>query len=537
MSDKFRKNNISQSVFEKNYKELSEEKKELIIEKYTCSICLEIIKYENPYLCYECQKIFHHSCLKNWDARQKEQRKPLTCPNCRNKMPLNDWKVLLNYDENRAKDAEILNQIGKTFNPGEFTRKSINLFKLVLSKFNHIHPLIEPQKNYKLNNLLEELESNLVNPSIEEISTVINEEMDLLEEYILNIKKGNKKEDIIYKNEINLKYKTYEEGVHKIFGNEFVENHESDIALIINGKQSPLINEYYLKKGENNVTICIKKKLFDLSNMFSFCYTLNNIDELKYLNTEDVRNFSSMFYCCNIININALENWDVSKSENFSFFLGGCEYISNINALKNWNVSKCTNFSQMFYCCKNLSNIKALENWNVSNGSDFSNMFERCQKLDDIKPLEKWDVSKCTNFGYMFAECYKLFKVVPIKNWNVSNATCFKYMFFNDLNLFIKPLENWDISNARDLEGLFAGLVDLTDLTPVKNWNVSKCQNFSKLFYGCDQLSDLTPIKNWNVSKGNNFKRMFSKSVSLKNKDILKNWKYSNENYYKSFFE
>ena len=51
MSDKFRKNNIVQSVFEKNYKELSEEKKELLIEKYTCSICLEIIKYENPYLC------------------------------------------------------------------------------------------------------------------------------------------------------------------------------------------------------------------------------------------------------------------------------------------------------------------------------------------------------------------------------------------------------------------------------------------------------------------------------------------------------
>ena len=193
MSDNFCKNNIAQSVFEKNYNQLLDSKKEVLIEKYTCAICLELIKYENPYLCYECQKIFHHSCLKNWDENQKEHRQPLTCPNCRNKMPLKDWKVLLNYEENRTKDAVILNQIEKSFNPGQFARKSINLYKLILNKFHRIHPLIEPQKNYKLNNLVEELESNLVNPSIDEISTVINEEMDLVEEYIFNIKKGKKR--------------------------------------------------------------------------------------------------------------------------------------------------------------------------------------------------------------------------------------------------------------------------------------------------------------------------------------------------------
>ena len=154
-----------------------------------------------------------------------------------------------------------------------------------------------------------------------------------------------------------------------------------------------MIDKYNLKKGTNNVTICIKKKLTYLSNMFCFCHSLYNIDELKNLNTEDVTDFSSMFYYSNRINIKALENWDVSKAENFSGFLGVSEYITNINALKNWNVSRCKDFSNMFYHCNNLSNIKALENWNVSNGTDFSHMFEGCQKLEDIQPLEKWDVS------------------------------------------------------------------------------------------------------------------------------------------------
>ena len=61
MSQNFRRNNIAQSVFEKNYKQIPDSKKEILYQKYNCSICLEIIKHENPYLYYECLKIFHHT--------------------------------------------------------------------------------------------------------------------------------------------------------------------------------------------------------------------------------------------------------------------------------------------------------------------------------------------------------------------------------------------------------------------------------------------------------------------------------------------
>ena len=103
------------------------------------------------------------------------------------------------------------------------------------------------------------------------------------------------KEEIKYKNEINIKYLTEEEGNQRIFGEDFVDNNFNNINLIINGNNSPLVKEYYLNEGENNVTICIKNTLTNLSNMFSYCKTLYNIDELKYLNTENVTNFSYMF--------------------------------------------------------------------------------------------------------------------------------------------------------------------------------------------------------------------------------------------------
>jgi uncharacterized CHY-type Zn-finger protein len=262
MSEKFRKINIAQSVFEKNYQQLSDNKKEIINQKYNCSICLELIKYENPFLCYECQKIFHHSCLKGWDTNQKQLNRNLSCPNCRNELPFEEWKVLRNYDEIRTKDAQILNQIEKkSFNSDEFIDKSKSLFKLILNKLNNIHPMIESEKNYKLNNLVEEFQYNLINPSIDEISTAILEEIDLLEEYISKIKKGIKKDENIQKKEIHLKYMTKKEGNQNIFGKAFVENNKNNISLIINGKKSPLVDEYNLKKGQNTVTVCMKNKL------------------------------------------------------------------------------------------------------------------------------------------------------------------------------------------------------------------------------------------------------------------------------------
>ena len=42
----------------------------------------------------------------------------------------------------------------------------------------------------------------------------------------------------IYKNEINIKYKSENKGIERIFGEKFVENNENNIELIINGIKS-----------------------------------------------------------------------------------------------------------------------------------------------------------------------------------------------------------------------------------------------------------------------------------------------------------
>ena len=88
----------------------------------------------------------------------------------------------------------------------------------------------------------------------------------------------NKYNDIKYKNEINIIYKTEEESEENIFGEKFIENNKNNIELIINGNKNSLINKYKLKKGENNIKIIIKNKKTNLKKMFYECKSLKNIE-------------------------------------------------------------------------------------------------------------------------------------------------------------------------------------------------------------------------------------------------------------------
>ena len=88
--------------------------------------------------------------------------------------------------------------------------------------------------------------------------------------------------------------------------------------------------------------------------MFCDCFSLKNMEELRYLDTENVTNFSYIF----------AKYMDSFHDNRFHSF-------SDINCLSTWNVSNGIDFSEIFRDCKKLTNIKAPENWDVSNGIYF----------------------------------------------------------------------------------------------------------------------------------------------------------------------
>ena len=517
---------LTTSVFTRNIEKLPEPQKEKFTSKYTCSICSDLIKDENPLFCYACQKIFHHECLKNWEIQRKENYKELNCPNCRKELPLEEWKAKLDFEEIRKNDAEIMNLLNElddsssSMKYSDYIEKSLEIFKNILTKIKNIRDMIVPEENEKLINLIKELSVNYINPPLDDISVIIFEELEFIDNFLKRheekdekqkngAKKDEQNEDNAeFKNEIKLIYLANTSTTYRIFGHNFVENNKNNIELEIDGKTMALTEEANLKEGDAEVIIKIKKPLTNLSFMFSNCTHLKNIDELQFLDTKGVTSFESMFQGCKLLmDINPLLNWDVSKSTNFKGMFEKCVALSDINVLLNWNVSNSTTFQDMFSLCISLKDITALQTWDVSKGTSFAFMFYGCASLSNLKPLEKWNVSSGTSFSAIFCSC-------PL---------------ISDLS----PLATWNVSNCKNFQGMFSNSKYLADLKPLQNWNVSKGENFAGMFYCCDRLTDISPLKNWNVSKGTQFNNMFENCPKLTNIDALKSWHLS-QNSFKS---
>ena len=534
---KIEKIDLTQSVFTRNFNKLPENKKDLLSDKYSCLICLNLIKEENPYYCYICQKNFHNKCLESWGKEKKLRHKTLSCPNCRHELPIEQWKNNINYEKNRRNEIEIINELNKnTISFNKYKEKTSNIFKGILYRLNEMHLRIKPEINEKLLNLTNSLSSDLKNSSLKDISTSIDDELNELKEFIKTKNKINNEK--YYSNEIILIYEnTYHDNREiRLFGSKFVENNKKNIELIIDGERHSLCESFPLKKGLNTIKMRIKNKITNLQDMFQYCSYLKELD-LKNLDTKDVTNFSNMFPLYHLPSLKSLENWDVSKGKDFSDMFRGSN-IRDIKFLKNWDVSNCLDFSYMFADCKELSDITPLKNWNVSNCNNFSYIFANCPELSDITALKKWNVSNGNNFSYMFSFCKKIKDVSPLTNWNVSRAKTFSYMFQNCESITsVLSLKNWDVSYCTNFSYMFESCKSLINILGLKSWNVSNGTNFSGMFSVCESIKDANPIIKWNVSRGTNFRYMFSRCESLNNIDILKKLKFSRKDYYLSMFD
>ena len=489
------------SIIDKYCNLFSKSKFDLSEEKYMCILCSIIINNENPFLCYKCQKILHEKCLKEWNEKCKSQNKILFCPNCLNILAIENWNKKLEHIDNLKENEDLINKLyecklrsnmNKNLNIikdkklkeiknnkrkqskllqkyEKYIEKSIHIFKSILNKLNSFKSSLNIDKDNKLDEFLDNYPINFDN-LYDNISKVINEELEYITTYIINNNKFDKlmevnsinlelinnynsssfsmsKENFAtnvqininqikkklnnsnieeYKDRINLKYIAKSKENHEIFGEEFVLNNKGNIELIINGKSHNLVSNYKLKEGENNVTMIIKNKLTNLSHMFSGCDSLKDIEDLKYLDIRKVKDFSSMFWgCLSLSDIKSLENWNVSNAKNFSYMFGGCSFLSDISPLTNWDVSNCNNFANMFWGCSSLSDVKPLKSWNVTKGKNFSSMFSECLLLSDITPLKNWRIANNSDKSNMFWECLSLNYKEPLTNMNKLKISTF----------------------------------------------------------------------------------------------------------------
>ena len=521
-----RERKLTPSIIEMNYNKLSESQQEILEQKYNCIVCSIMIKNEKPYLCYICQKIFHEKCLKDWDKKCKEIKKPFSCPNCRTVLPLEKWNKKLDYEETRKDNATYFHRINtlqdKQLRQNKilkrdktFIENAIEIFKNILYKINSIHSLLNWKKNNKLIDLLYLNPLNFKLNDLNVISSVIIEELEQFKNYIINIKKKEnlnkfndkniEKNQIILQNNTNnlisinninmnnkdniLDFKNYGNlnKINNINNINYIEN-INNLKNIKNDVNEIVIDEYrtkldliYVAKSRVN---CI---------IFGENFVKNNKDNIELIINGE-KNMLVHYY-----ELNEGENkitMIIKKNlTNLSRMFQSCETLHNINDLKYLDIKHVKDFSYMFFGCSSLSDISSLKNWNVSNINNFSYMFCGCSSLKDINPLQNWDVSNGYNFAFMFGRCSSLFDIRPLKNWNVSNSKNFYRMFFRcPLLSDISPLYNWNVSKCNDFRGMFQGCSSLSEIKALDNWKFSININKQNIFQGCPLLSEIQNI-------------------------------------------
>ena len=485
------KKSFKVSIFEKNYKKLSESKREKLEEKYNCILCCSFIKYENPYLCYNCQTIYHQKCLKDWDDKCRSQNKILSCPNCRNELPIGRWQKKLDYEENRKDNANLIYKINE-YRTENILRSKVNyikdnkinfykkhmediveIFRKILNKINSIHYLFKLSINKKLNDLINKYPNDIDNLDLNFISQVINEELD----HFIYCLKNNKKFDLYKKIITNNQKLNYRNNVDNNLSTSDKKNNKNTIIELNDIKKNSFINikNTYINKHISNVKK-IDKGNYVGNNMINHKEEkLNN----KYKNSINVKYLAKSKGNYNIFGREFVEN----NKDNINLIINGKNnsLVDNYELKDGENIitiiikNKLTNLSYMFSWCNSLTDIKELQYLNVEHSQDYSYMFCGCSSLNNLNPLENWNVSNGTNFTSMFCNCSNLLDIKPLQKWNVSNGIYFQYMFY--------------------------GCSLLANLNPLKNWNVSKGENFENMFFGCSSKLDIQILSNWKLSK------------------------------------
>lgn len=201
----------------------------------------------------------------------------------------------------------------------------------------------------------------------------------------------------------------------------------------------------------NRIDYAIQTVIFDSSffeyhpKVFTFgnCSKLRVINNLIYLNTDNITDMCDMFSGCSSLKSLDLSNFNTSKVTRF----GLSSYLQQCG---------------MFSYCSSLTELN-LKNFNISNAnaSDMRNMFRGCSSLTSV----------------------------DLSSFYTSNVTCMENMFLGCSSLTSLDLSNFDTSNVQWMSSMFRGCSSLTsiDVSSFDTYNAS----VSDMFRECSSLTVL----------------------------------------------
>ena len=186
-----------------------------------------------------------------------------------------------------------------------------------------------------------------------------------------------------------------------------------------------------------------------------------------------------------------------------------CTNLTYVN-FRNSDFSKMTTIERMFTYCSNLVEIDGLNELDVSNVDNMGGIFSDCSKIQKLD-VRDWDVSKVTNFGAVFRRCSLLTKL-DVSRWNTSNGVIMSGIFTNCSGLTQLDVSNWTAINATSISQLFYGCSNLTTLKMFKTINSEAVTTY--LFGNCKSLDNIEMVNSDHVSVNKVISELYDRSKS-----------------------
>ena len=244
-------------------------------------------------------------------------------------------------------------------------------------------------------------------------------------------------------------------------------------------------------------------KVTDMSYMFYKCSGLTSLD-LSSFNTANVTDMSQMFRDCNKLTTLDLSNFDTSNVKNMGDMFDGCSSLESL-ILSNFNTANVTNMNNMFYGCKKLIDLD-LSKFNTANVTDMGNMFYGCSGLTSLD-LSKFNTDKVTGMSEMFYGCSSLTSL-DLSNFNTAEVTTMNKMFDGCKKLTSLDLSSFNTAKVTDMSYMFYKCSGLTSLD-LSSFNTANVTNMSYMFYGCSGLTTIYVSDNYETGKATTNSYMF----------------------------
>lgn len=187
-------------------------------------------------------------------------------------------------------------------------------------------------------------------------------------------------------------------------------------------------------------------QVINMGNMFAGCTTLKNLD-VSGFDTHLVTNMAGMFTNCGSLTSLDVSKFDTQEVINMEMMFLGCESLTKLD-LRYFNTQKVINMEWMFGDCYDLTELN-ISSFNTSNVSNMCLMFSACTSLAKLD-VSSFDTKSVTTMQAMFAACENL-TVLDLRSFNTANVTIISEMFYNcdKLTTILVNQDYWNINNLR----------------------------------------------------------------------------------------